>query len=470
MANRPGREIDDDFSELYKEYTGPLGSTASRAQDRLKDNQGPQKSQRARSGPHNSPHFQRRFGRQDKAVEDPAREDLRKISRNSSQGGESIGYVYNINIKLVIPDSWLVCCVARGKYLCSSVMYTILNTYHTVSFHEAYGNDRARGRSIHSKSPGRLPHADNSVRNRNMGAYRTDGWDMERRASDLQYGNQFEYCAFPQALDELELELEYKREAMDLWRIRDKEEDEENHKHREAQMNMEESYLVTVPKRFGIRSKSLMKEPMKFSVIVNGLKGFGEVIPNEKLVSKMIYSLPKSWQSKKTTIIEDRGLKSLTLDELIGSLLTHEMMLKEKEEKKNKKKNEVGIAFKSINESYQDSSDEVDEDDDEQEDEMAKLFKELKRFMTSKEVKNESSKKKSPPLYFNCQRTRHVKYDCPLLRKKRSSKKKAFVATWSDEDDSNDDEEVVNLCLMANEEEFEVCGSNGDESDDIQML
>ncbi|KAK5774515.1 hypothetical protein PVK06_042370 [Gossypium arboreum] len=63
-----------------------------------------------------------------------------------------------------------------------------------------------------------------------MGAYRTEGWDTERRGSDLQSGNQFEYHAFPQTLDELE--LEFKIEAMELGRIRDKEEDEENYKHR----------------------------------------------------------------------------------------------------------------------------------------------------------------------------------------------------------------------------------------------
>ncbi|KAL4386923.1 hypothetical protein GQ457_09G018860 [Hibiscus cannabinus] len=33
----------------------------------------------------------------------------------------------------------------------------------------------------------------------------------------------------------------------------------------------------------------------RFSVIVNGLKGLGEVIPEEKLVRKLIYSLPESW-------------------------------------------------------------------------------------------------------------------------------------------------------------------------------
>ncbi|KAK8614475.1 hypothetical protein V6N13_068275 [Hibiscus sabdariffa] len=104
------------------------------------------------------------------------------------------------------------------------------------SFHEAYGNDEARGRSSHSKSPGR-PYAGNSFNNydghnRNMGACRTNGWDTERRGSDLQSGNQFEFHAFPQTLDEFE--LEYKREAMELGRIHDKEEDEENYKHHEV--------------------------------------------------------------------------------------------------------------------------------------------------------------------------------------------------------------------------------------------
>ncbi|KAK5774964.1 hypothetical protein PVK06_042828 [Gossypium arboreum] len=67
-----------------------------------------------------------------------------------------------------------------------------------------------------------------------MGAYRTEGWDTEKWGSDLQSYNQFDYHAFPQTLDELK--LEFKREAMELGRIRDKEEDEENYKHRELSM------------------------------------------------------------------------------------------------------------------------------------------------------------------------------------------------------------------------------------------
>ena len=63
-----------------------------------------------------------------------------------------------------------------------------------------------------------------------------------------------------------------------------------------------------------------------FSVIVNGLKGFGEIILEEKLIRKLIYSLPESWDSKRTTIIESKDLKTLKLDALVGSFLTNEIM------------------------------------------------------------------------------------------------------------------------------------------------
>jgi len=65
-----------------------------------------------------------------------------------------------------------------------------------------------------------------------MGTYRNDGWDSHRRESGIQPGQQFDHNAPPHTLEELE--LEYKKEAMELMKIRDREEDEENLKHREV--------------------------------------------------------------------------------------------------------------------------------------------------------------------------------------------------------------------------------------------
>ncbi|KAJ0113657.1 hypothetical protein Patl1_00851 [Pistacia atlantica] len=62
-------------------------------------------SQRSHPGSHNASQFHQRFGRQDKVVEDRVREDLQKFSRGSPQGRDSIGYLYGIHRKLVIPCS-----------------------------------------------------------------------------------------------------------------------------------------------------------------------------------------------------------------------------------------------------------------------------------------------------------------------------------------------------------------------------
>lgn len=68
--------------------------------------------QRSHSGPRNTSQFQQRFGRQERsverqerAVEDRLREDIQKFARGSPQGRDSIGYVYGILRKLVIPCS-----------------------------------------------------------------------------------------------------------------------------------------------------------------------------------------------------------------------------------------------------------------------------------------------------------------------------------------------------------------------------
>lgn len=104
-------------------------------------------------------------------------------------------------------------------------------------FYEVYGNEGARGRASHSKSPAHLHNLSNSYNsleshNKSLGAYRTDGWNSEHRGSDLQSGHQLDHPFLPQTLEELE--MEFTRDATELERIRNKEEDEEIHRHREV--------------------------------------------------------------------------------------------------------------------------------------------------------------------------------------------------------------------------------------------
>ncbi|XP_023524968.1 uncharacterized protein LOC111788735 [Cucurbita pepo subsp. pepo] len=174
----------------------PVGSRSQRSDIR-----------RSHSGPTNASQFQPRFSRQEKAVENRIRDDLQKYPRGSVQ---------------------------------------------------AYSNDRVRGRSSHSKSPAHPPYSGSSFSSydsyQNKSAYgRMEGWDSERRGSDLQTSHQFEYPAFPQSLEELE--MEYKREATELGKIRDKEEDDENYKHRETIREMRENYTKKLAHLRGTHAK-----------------------------------------------------------------------------------------------------------------------------------------------------------------------------------------------------------------------
>ena len=69
-------------------------------------------------------------------------------------------------------------------------------------------------------------------------------------------------------------------------------------------------------------------------------------------VSKILRCLPPKWNSKTEAIEKAKNLKELSLEELIGSLMTYEMKIvrqeKEMEEEEGKKKN---IALKAQEES-----------------------------------------------------------------------------------------------------------------------
>ncbi|KAK5811270.1 hypothetical protein PVK06_026597 [Gossypium arboreum] len=105
----------------------------------------------------------------------------------------------------------------------------------------------------------------------------------------------------------------------------------------------------------------------RFTIIINGLKSFGKIYPNVEVVRKMIQSLPKSWEANVPAIEEAKNLETLTLDELIGSLLTHEMRLNEgdEEEKLMKKKKESNKQKHKAN--FSTLSDENSSDDEDQE-------------------------------------------------------------------------------------------------------
>ncbi|KAH1073274.1 hypothetical protein J1N35_025602 [Gossypium stocksii] len=84
-----------------------------------------------------------------------------------------------------------------------------------------------------------------------------------------------------------------------------------------------QTYVLTLGVQCAIKAIS-----DRFIIIINEIKSCGKTYPNEEVVRKMLKSLPMSWDAKVTCIEEAKNLETLSLDELIGSLLTHEIRFK----------------------------------------------------------------------------------------------------------------------------------------------
>ncbi|GAV85196.1 UBN2 domain-containing protein, partial [Cephalotus follicularis] len=109
----------------------------------------------------------------------------------------------------------------------------------------------------------------------------------------------------------------------------------------------------------------------RFTTIINSLKNLGKSYSNQELVRKILRCLPKSWTPKVTTIEEAKDLSSLPLEQLLGSLMTHETTMKNHENVEVKKKKT--IALKALR-----KESESDEDDD-----IVLISKQFKKFLKS---------------------------------------------------------------------------------------
>ncbi|MQL84615.1 hypothetical protein Taro_017117 [Colocasia esculenta] len=66
----------------------------------------------------------------------------------------------------------------------------------------------------------------------------------------------------------------------------------------------------------------------RFTKITNSLKALEKNYTDLELVRKILRSLPPAWHTKGTVIEDSKNLSSLTMEELIGSLMMYEINLK----------------------------------------------------------------------------------------------------------------------------------------------
>src|SRR3954462_8099397 len=183
--------------------------------------------------------------------------------------------------------------------------------------------------------------------------------------------------------------------------------------------------------------------------IANTSGALGEKMSDEKLVRKILRSLPKRFDMKVTAIEEAHDIRNMKVEELIGSLQTFEMGMNENSEKKNK-----SIAF--VSNSQEESREENLSDSIAM---LGKQFNKIIRSMDQKprpNVKNISSdisrsydsgrRDKSEEKYnhskgiqcHGCEGYGHIRAECPTYLKKQ---KKGLSVSWSDEDSESDFEE-----------------------------
>ena len=198
----------------------------------------------------------------------------------------------------------------------------------------------------------------------------------------------------------------------------------------------------------------------RFTSITNALKCLGKDFIDAELVRKVLRCLPRSWLPKVTAIQEAKDLMKMTLDELHGSLATHELILEEASDETKKKKS---IALKST--SKNDSEEESD-----LEEELVLLMKNFNKILKKKkfgrklsrkdQIKGESSKDNI--ICFGCNKPGHYVSECPknqrtssppIKKFNKKPKKKAMVAeTWSDDEVIDSDSNEDYRCLMARED------------------
>ncbi|GAV60342.1 UBN2 domain-containing protein [Cephalotus follicularis] len=212
-------------------------------------------------------------------------------------------------------------------------------------------------------------------------------------------------------------------------------------------------------------NKDIKSMLSRFTNIINALQALDKTYSNSEMLRKILRCLPRSWMPKVTAIEEAKNLNVLPLEDLLGSLMTHELSMQKKdddEEKEKKKKKMSQI------------EDSEDDDDDE---EVALITRKFKKFLASKKKfggkpnkkihqKGQSSKLEEI-ICFKRNKPGHYKSDCPRLKKKDllKKKKKAMITTWDDSDESSSNEdsndEMAQIALMALEEEEE------EESDEV---
>ncbi|GKA36125.1 zf-CCHC domain-containing protein [Tanacetum coccineum] len=163
----------------------------------------------------------------------------------------------------------------------------------------------------------------------------------------------------------------------------------------------------------------------RFNTIITSLKALDEGYSSKNYVRKFLRALHPKWRAKVTAIEESKDLTSLSLDELIGNLKVHEMIIKKDSKIVKAKVERKSLALKAKKE----SSDEECLTSGSEDEEYAMAVRDFKKFF----------KRRDP---------NHLIGECP--KPPRDKNQRAFVGgSWSDSGEEDDEKIQDETCLVA---------------------
>ncbi|GJY03597.1 zf-CCHC domain-containing protein [Tanacetum coccineum] len=190
-----------------------------------------------------------------------------------------------------------------------------------------------------------------------------------------------------------------------------------------------------------------------FNTIITSLKALDECYSSKNYVGKFLRALHPKWRAKVTTIEESKDLTSLSLDELIGNLKVHKMIIKKDSEIVKAKVERKSLALKVKKE----SSDEKCLTFESKGEEYAMSVRDFKKFFKRRGrfVRQPRNDKKT------FQRSRDDKND---------KNQREFVGgSWSDSGEEDDEKVNDETCLVA-QASSKVCSESSYFSDENSSI
>ncbi|GJV21293.1 hypothetical protein Tco_1370313 [Tanacetum coccineum] len=167
----------------------------------------------------------------------------------------------------------------------------------------------------------------------------------------------------------------------------------------------------------------------RFNTIITSLKALDEGYYSKNYVRKFLRALHPKWRAKVTEIEESKDLTSLTLDELIGNLKVHEMIIKKDSKIVKAKGERKSLALKAKKE----SSDEERSTFGSEDEEYVMAVRDFKKFFKRRGRFGDPN---------------HLIGECPKPPKDKNQR--AFVGgSWSDSGEEDDEKAKDETCLVA---------------------